>query len=104
MKPTAQFVSVTLQLLSPKEADRRLRESGGEDVVQMHCCDGTLEGGAVVRLHARPVLVRAAMNFSTAAAVGEGADDDERTEMASNSSGRNMDCMCKRFAVCSMVI
>ena len=39
-----------LQLLSPKEADRRLRESGGEDVVQMHCCDGTLEGGAVVRL------------------------------------------------------
>ena len=39
-----------LQLLSPKEADRRLRESGGEDVVQMHCCDGTLEGRAAVRL------------------------------------------------------
>ena len=39
-----------LQLLSPKEADRRLRELGGEDEVQMHCCDGTLEGRAAVRL------------------------------------------------------
>ena len=49
------------------------------------------------------MLVRAAMNFSTAAAVGEGADDEECTEMASSSSGRNMDCICKRFAVGSMV-
>ena len=37
-------------MLSPKEADRRLRELGGEDEVQMHCCDGTLEGRAAVRL------------------------------------------------------
>ena len=37
-------------------------------------------------LQARLLLVRAAMNFSAAAAVGEGAEDEEETAMASSSS------------------
>ena len=55
-----------LQLLSPNDADKRLRASGGEEAAQMHCWDGTLDAGAVVRLR---VIVR----------TDDGGDDDSST-------------------------
>lgn len=39
-----------LQLLSPKEADKRLRTLGGDDAIQSHCLEGTFDKGAPERL------------------------------------------------------
>jgi hypothetical protein len=44
--------TTNLQLLSPKDADKRLRLSGGVAEDHVHCCDGTLDDGAAVRLRA----------------------------------------------------
>ena len=105
-------------MLSPNDADKRLRASGGEEEAQMHCCDGTLDTGAVVRLRemvvsnvvmplmcwrwhlqARLLLVRAVMNCSAAAAVGEGAEEEEDTATASSSSINSRGGARNRWAV-----
>ena len=45
-------------MLSPKEADKRLRSSGGEVEAHAHCCDGALDSGAEARLQTQAGGIR----------------------------------------------
>ena len=52
-KERGRGAATHLQLLSPKEADKRLRSSGGEVEDHVHCCEGALDSGAEERLQTR---------------------------------------------------
>jgi hypothetical protein len=56
-------------------------------------------------LQGRLLLKRAKINFSAAAAVGEGAEDEDDAAMTNRSSGsRNEDGARNRFAVRNIIL